>query len=254
MRLRNIVLGSTDRAVSLSLRRMMTLTRQVDKIYRGAVRPLRIMEAAQLDRVIKGSKASLLARHGASVDRYGAATIKQMERIIQTGLLTGARNVDMVNRLKRFTPNSYWATRIVRTECAQAYNGSAFDGIVEMQRDDPTARKKILAVMDKRTASDSIAVHGQIRKVADMFMDGAGRQYLKPPARPNDREHIIPWFGDWDEDDYTRARPPEEVAQAVRRSMPKRKRAGGEEVRPKGKERQSLDRTVRGSQKLEKSQ
>lgn len=98
-------------------------------------------------------------------------------------------------------------TRIVRTEIARAKNIAAGAIIGILARRFPGFRKKIVATWDTRTAYDSKVVHGQIRTVDETFLDGAGRVYLLPPARPNDREVVIPWRIGWPETSATRPHP-----------------------------------------------
>ncbi|MEE9532840.1 MAG: hypothetical protein V3W06_00345, partial [Acidimicrobiia bacterium] len=116
----------------------------------------------------------------------------------------------------------YWAERIVRTEVAYAHNTTNMAAINDFRGDFPDMKKKILAHFDLRTAWDSIAVHGQVRDQEKNFRDGAGREYLHPPARPNDRETVIPWRTAWPETKHSAPVPPEEAAVAYQRSQPKK--------------------------------
>jgi hypothetical protein len=114
-----------------------------------------------------------------------------------------------------FRRHRYWAERIVRTETARAYNGANVEAMRAMSRDFPDLHKKILATFDNRTAMDSVLVHGQVRPLDGLFMDGAGREYEYPPARPNDRETVIPWrVGTYTEESDTRPLGPEEIERA----------------------------------------
>jgi hypothetical protein len=131
----------------------------------------------------------------------------------------------MVDRLTArgqgvFSSRRGWAERIVRTETAAAYNGARMLAIREASKEWPDVKKKILATFDKRTAYDSVAVHGQVRDLNDSFIDGAGRMYLQPPARPNDREIVIPWRPAWREMAHTRPVPPGRLAAAKRATHP----------------------------------
>lgn len=104
---------------------------------------------------------------------------------------------------------------------AYAYNRARLVGLqTEYASGDRGLRKKILAHFDSRTAPDSIAVHGQIRKLDGLFQDGAGRQYLQPPARPNDRETVIPWRMSWSESEHTKPQPAATVAKAIGDAVP----------------------------------
>ena len=188
--------------------------------FTGIAIPLRLDEAT-----VMRLRPSLLARHATSVDRYGMSMINVIQQTMAQGFVEGVSQHEMTNRLVRmggprglvsvratevspnvvlrlaeedipeglFVRHRYWAERIVRTEVAEAQNAVNFEAIGEGIREFPDMKKKILAVMDKRTAWDSIGVHGQVKAENENFRDGAGREYLRPPARPNDRETIIPW-------------------------------------------------------------
>lgn len=209
-------------------RATVDLIEGLERRFTGIATPLRLREAQRLvhvpDRVL-GARARYVAT---SLDRYGAAMLEDFEKIIRAGLLSGQSTQDMIDALTghggprgtvslaaRVTPGGvvrlieaeipeglfvrsrYWAERLIRTELAAAYNGAKLESLRESAQEFPDMRKKILAVLDNRTAPDSLYVHGQIRDLDDEFEDGAGRRYLYPPGRPNDRETIIPWRGSW---------------------------------------------------------
>lgn len=230
-RLRGITREVSLRAARETLRRSTGLFNELERRFTGIVRPLPIDRAA-----MARLRPSLLARHATSVDRYGTAMVSRMERMLAQGYAEGITNSEMVERLigirgptgrvsiraietqpgqvirlaEEFIPEGLfvrhrsWAWRIVRTETAEAQNAASDDGIERARERFDDTKRKILAVMDRRTARDSIAVHGQIRGKEEYFVDGAGRRYLRPPARPNDRETIIPWRQGWPETDNSR--------------------------------------------------
>jgi hypothetical protein len=239
------LLGATHdqavKAIQRSLTRTVTTMNKLDKFFTGVVTPLQIGAAAQLIPLGKRAKASALASSKTSVDRYGQGMIGEFQAMIRLGLLQGLSTDDMIGALTghggprgtvsmsaKVTPKGvirtreedipeglfvrhrYWAERIVRTETLRAYNGARQLGFVEMKGQFPDLQKKIIAILDPRTAADSIAVNGQVRDIGADFVDGAGRHYLYPPARPNDRETTIPWRPSWtdkteDLGDYERA-------------------------------------------------
>lgn len=227
-RIRGLTEHQARQAVLRGLQRSALTMERLERRFRGIVRPIRLRQAAQLRATARGVEASLLRQIPTSVDRYGIAMVNQFERVIRAGLLQGSTMDEMVGALtghrgprglvpvaSRVTPEGvvrlrnvkvpeglfvrrrYWAERIVRSEVLRAYNGASLEGVKEMQQEFPDAQKKILAIMDLRTARDSIAVHGQVREFNDEFIDGAGRRYQYPPARPNDRETVIPWRPEW---------------------------------------------------------
>lgn len=188
---------------------------------RGAGLPIPQFLAAQQR---AGLPVSLLRQSETSVNNYGIRMVAEFERRIRLGLAAGLTQDEMVDQLTAhggprgmFTERRWMAERIVRTETARAYQAGNLETMREMQRRTPDLQKKIIATFDKRTAYDSVAVHGQVRPLDGYFVDGAGRVYLHPPARPNDREVIIPWRGAWKETPDTRALSQEEIrVRAVR--------------------------------------
>jgi hypothetical protein len=232
-RLLGITNQTSLRAARVGLSLSNDLFNQLERAFVGIVRPIPIDEAA-----IMRLRPSLLARHATSVDRYGRAMVDTMERMLSQGLAEGITQSEMVQRLVGirgptgmvsmravevqpgvvvrlsedyipeglFVRHRSWAWRIVRTETAEAQNAAneaSIDHASEVLQE--PVRRKILAVMDNRTAADSLAVHGQIRAKGEYFVDGAGRRYLRPPARPHDRETLIPWRDRWQE--TPRSRP-----------------------------------------------
>jgi hypothetical protein len=220
---KNRLLGITsDQALSaarIAIRRVSGLTRTLEQAFTGISMGSRFNES-----LISRIYPSLMARHSSSVQRYGEAMIRSFESQMSQGFVEGISQGQMVDRIIRtsgqigrsvaiqpnmtvnmgqavtegaFIRNRSWAWRIVRTETAEAQNAAAQTEIEDSLDDFPDMQRKILATIDKRTAQDSLGVHGQIRDVNSPFMDGAGRVYMRPPSRPNDREVVIPWRPDW---------------------------------------------------------
>ena len=236
-------------ACSSAVKQTATDLTALDKAFTGVAIPLRLREAGQMGGVVDKAFKPLLAQQATSVDRYGAAMTDEFRGIMRTGLMVGASNGQVVDalvghggpkgpkvslaarvdpatgkviRLREedipeglFVRKRYWAQRIVRTEIAHAQNEGRLRAIELEAVDFPDLGKKILAVLDNRTAADSLYVHGQVRKVDELFQDGAGRQYLRPPARPNDRETIVPWRLEWADTPYTEPADSVDVAEAI---------------------------------------
>jgi len=190
----------------------------------GVIRPLAIREALALGH-------PLLARYPTSVDRYGARMTAVIRRELQTGIVRGSTFYEMTNALvgKRgprgvvsmrayangrevvrtreeeireglFVRYRGWAERIVRTEGMYAMNTGADEEILAQKAGRfPDLARKLIETFDQRTARDSYEAHGQVREPGEMFHDGAGRRYERPPGRPNDRAVIIPWRRAWAE-------------------------------------------------------
>jgi hypothetical protein len=228
-RVKGLTAAQARKAIGTSLTKTVKLMEGLEKRFSGVTPTLQLRQAAQL-RIASSKAQGLWARDfPTSVDRYGAKMMGEFEEIIRQGIVQGMTHEDMVAALTGhggpkgtvsmaakvgpggvvrlveseipeglFVRHKYWADRIVRTETLRAYNGARHVGFQEMQGDFPDLQKKIVAILDKRTAPDSIAVNGQVRPIDGLFMDGAGRQYLYPPARPNDRETTLPWRPEWD--------------------------------------------------------
>lgn len=227
LRLRGLTTEQAMRAARFSLSRTRRLLVSLERSFTGIVVPVRLDEA-----VVSLLRPSLLDRHATSVDRYGSAMIRRMNVELAQGFAEGISQREMVDRLVGlrgprgavslraveiqpgmvvrlaeeliaeglFVRYRSWAWRIVRTEVAEAQNAVALEGMMDWRdKDFPDLQKKILAILDDRTADDSLGVHGQIRDLDKTFMDGAGRVYLRPPSRPNDREYLIPWRPHWSE-------------------------------------------------------
>lgn len=238
--------AQTMKALKVSVADTVTLAKTFEHKFTGITRPLALESQQMQDALVRGSGASLLQRHQTSWNRYGKAMVGDFERVLRTAQLEGLTHHQTVSRLVRagelgghsaaslhahepgyfpepsgYVKRRYWAERIVRTENAHALGAGALQSMnVLREKEFPDLCKKILAKFDNRTAPDSVAVHGQVRKLEEMFMDGAGRQYLHPPGRPNDRETVIPWRPHWEATPSTQAAPAEVVAQAQVEAQP----------------------------------
>ncbi len=228
-RLLRLLRSSGTVTMAAALRRHAEMVRDLDEIHLGRHRPRRITQAAMMSQALRGTKASLLGQHGSSVRSYGRQMISSMEKEMRVGMLNGKSQYEMVGELQTYTKERWRAWRIVRTECANAYGAVTQASLEEDRREGEPTLKKILAHFDNRTAPDSVYVHGQIRPVDGLFVDGAGRRYRHPPARPNDRETVIPWYADdWTEDSFSRPKPPRERALAKLDMMPAKYRPSGQ--------------------------
>lgn len=240
-----------DRAIRRGWNQSRQVMTALEAAFTGISRPLRIEEASVFAGARRGIASSLLDEHVTSVDRYGRKMIRAMEQTMSQGMLTGASQSEVIDALvgmggptgvvsmaavntpagvRRirleaipeglFRRHRYWGARIVRTETARAQNLSAHEAILRSREDFPDMQKKILAMMDDRTYPDSVAVHGQIRDVDKPFRDGAGREYMMPPARPNDREMVVPWRPHWGETPTSRPVSATQVARALSTQNP----------------------------------
>lgn len=209
---------------------------QADKQFRGVgSQPLALDEASVIDVAAQGARASVLRRLASSgepvvnaddqphpakegiLERYGESTIGQFEDVLQQGLVTRASWDVMKAQLIEKSPflqgkPASWAERIVRTELMGAYNRAGWEANREANEQLGDMCKILAATFDDRTAADSYAVHGQIRRPNEAFETWFGFMQ-HPPARPNDREIVVPHRVSWRIPDYLRWMQPEAIAQ-----------------------------------------
>ena len=237
------LVGLTDvqslRALRSGIGHTVKLMTTLEKDFAGLAQPVKLDVTNIRDAVSDQLKPTMLQQHRTSMNRYGTAMVDDFTRVIRQGIMAGVSDAEMIQGLIHKAPpdlaerlsaaepkwfpepkagfrqRQYWAERIVRTEKANAYNSANLASIHNMRGKFPDLQKKILATFDMRTAWDSVSVHGQIRPVNDYFRDGAGREYLRPPARPNDRETVIPWRTVWKERPGTAPVPQAEVKQVL---------------------------------------
>lgn len=214
--------------------------RACEKKFDGVARELPFEIATRLEKRLHAVLATRLRQMPTSVDRYGYKMIAEFERNMRVGLINGltveqmtdmlvglrgpkgksvslAATVTPTGKVRRiregefteglFVEHRYWAERIVRTEMLYASNSAAQANIEAQAEIHFDTRRMIIAVMDGHTAYDSLFVHGEVRGVHEEFIDGAGRSYLIPPARPNDREIVILYRLSWPRAEFTMPLP-----------------------------------------------
>lgn len=196
---------NTVRARALGVRSTVGVLQHFEGVTGGPIRPLALAAAI-------AAQDPLLARHPSSVARYGLRTIERVAGVMQRGLLEGATFDEMKKRLTSgpgpLVQSAGDAARIVRTEGMFAYNAGAHEeALAQRAARFPDLQKKLVETFDIRTAEDSRAAHGQVKDLEDLFVDGAGRRYLHPPGRPNDRGVCIPYRMAWEEGSTSTAAP-----------------------------------------------
>lgn len=224
-KLTDLLAKNAELAKELGAKSVVDLLRYFEQETGGGLRPLSIRPALALTH-------PMLGRYATSVDRYGRAMIGMIARELQAGVVRGATFEEMTDMLvgKRgprgivsmaakeiragevvrtrtamieeglFVRHRGWAERIVRTEGMRAYAEGAQEELVEQRaKNFPDLKRKLIETFDKRTGWDSYKAHGQVRGLNEPFVDGAGRVYLLPPGRPNDRAVVIPYREAWDE-------------------------------------------------------
>lgn len=209
--------------------------RAADKAFRGiGTQPLAIRQATMMEASVQGVHSSVLHRLAASPDRpghkgvmqrYGHQTILHFEKEMQKGLLARKSWTEMQRDITQKSPflqaaPAYWAARIVRTEAMHAYNRAGWESIREADEQLDDMVKILSATFDDRTASDSYAIHGQIRRPEEAFESWFGL-YQHPPNRPNDREIVVPHRISWEIPEYLEWCEEDEIEEAWERERHK---------------------------------
>jgi hypothetical protein len=177
----------------------------MDRKFTGIARPMRFDSMAWFEQKHKGIGKVRLREFSKSFKRYGAGSVTKIEDIIAKNILTGeswdkARQ-EVWSITRDVVGDKQWMVdRIVRTETSAAYNGMTMAALHEEDTMDEPMLKKLVATFDSVTGKDSARVHGQVRKLKDMFFDGL-RSYNAPPNRPHDREVVVGWRASWGDDD-----------------------------------------------------
>lgn len=198
--------GTAEQAVSGTVEYL----RAAEQRFRGVSAPLALREAEMLDRVAKGTEASVLRRlmtdpqdpaSQGILDRYGENVVGAFEEQLQLRFLARKPWAEVRDALVQESPflqgkPAHWAERIVRTEVMGANNRAGWESIREASREFDDMVKVLSATFDNRTAADSYAVHGQIRRPSEAFASWYGL-FQHPPDRPNDRGVVVPHRLSW---------------------------------------------------------
>ncbi len=215
--LRALTQGVLDEALSMGARGAeQGVQSTVDYIgraeanHRGIARPLPFDTALMFDRAARGSRASILRRLGSDpnssagagvLGRYGANVFSKFEQAMQQRLIQGKSWAETRGDLAAASPflrgaPEFWTERILRTETMNAHGGASQEALNQVEAVVGQMLKILCATFDGRTASDSYAVHGQIRRPNEAFASWYG-PYMHPPNRPNDREVVVPHNMSW---------------------------------------------------------
>src|ERR1700722_15851425 len=233
--MKDTILDVGNEAAEQSAEHTIEYLKSADKAFRGiGVSPLPIREAAMFSQATEGVQASILSRLASSgepiedadeephpakmgvLERYGVETIDSFETQLRKGLVAKKTWGEMEDDLVEKSPflqgaPAHWATRIVRTEVMGAYARSGWETIREADEQLGDMTKFLAATFDDRTAADSYAVHGQCRRPEQAFSSWYGL-FQHPPARPNDREIVVPHRISWPIPAYLFPKPREATA------------------------------------------
>ena len=182
--------------------RQVALLRALDRRFTGSVRPLNfdalLWAEKQGDRL---GRLRLPFVQSATL-RYSAAVVADIERAVTANALLGRPWWDAEKMLRKGTAaaisDQQWRIdRIMRTETAAIYNGAMLASMEAEDVPGDPMLKRLSATFDRVTGVDSVAAHGQIRRVGEPFQDIRGRLYQAPPNRPHDREIVLPHRASW---------------------------------------------------------
>lgn len=208
--MKDLVLEQGKQASDKAVGEQLEYLRRAERRFRGINARIPIREASMLDRVRKGTESSILHRierdpkhpgRKGVMNRYGSTVIEKFEEKLRQRFLARQSWDQVRNELiseSDFLQKApaHWAERIVRTETMGAYNRAGWETTRASQQALGDMVKILSATFDGRTAADSYAVHGQIRRPHEAFVSWFGR-YQHPPNRPNDREVVVPHRVSW---------------------------------------------------------
>lgn len=208
--------GLTERQMTLLARALPGIARlaqtdlatyltTLDRTFLGVARPLRWDSLEWLNGYSRPLLRARLQIFRKSFARYGAEAVAGIEQAMAKSVLLGtpwteARKAVMSLVREEVGGRQWMVDRIVRTEVATVHSSTTMAALLEEDEPDDPMLKKLVALFDKRTGLDSKVLHGQTRRVQDLFTDVIrGKQFDAPPNRPNDREIVIGWrasYGD----------------------------------------------------------
>ncbi len=208
------LLEGASRAAEKAAEGAVAQLRASDEAFRGVgQQPIALDDALMFERADQGARTSLLRRlstpgapeagEGAGaakagpgiMERYGDSVVGFFEEELGAAMVARTPWAEVRANLVAKSPflqqaPAYWAERIVRTEVMGAYNRGGWEASREADEQLGDVVKILAATFDDRTAADSYAVHGQVRRVDEPFATWQGL-VQHPPARPNDREIVV---------------------------------------------------------------
>jgi len=168
------------------------------------------LEAADIVAKIVANRTDKIAQLRAqSMVHVGQDVVGQL---LQSTKLVKVRVGDLILRAGDILDANAWQLeRTARTEASFAWNAAQADAIAGLRHrgyllhqrwteriDDATGRP-----LDAKVAEDSKDLHGQLTLPGQSFImppgaaKMAGKRWMHPPNRPNDRAVLTPWMADW---------------------------------------------------------
>lgn len=232
-KIRKTIVRGAEEGAELAGDGLVRYLNAAEEQFAGAGSSLALDEAAVMDAAAVGARASVLRRlasagtpargaeatpHRAKrgiLERYGLSVVEKFEETIQAGLVAKSSFADMRARIIDQSPflqgaPAHWAERIVRTEVMGGLNRASWEANREADDQLGDVCKILAATFDDRTAADSFAVHGQIRRPEEAFDTWFGPMQ-HPPSRPNDREVVVTHRVSWPIPPFLLPRDPSQV-------------------------------------------
>lgn len=209
-RFRRLLVDQSKFLASRAAKDVLTYMAAAERRYRGVAIKLPLDVAMMMDRAVQQTESSILHRLSVIggkndargvLQRYSVMTIRKIEEQLFLGLALRKSTAEMVMAVRKasiFLKGSprWMAERVVRTELMGAYNRAAVSSIQYANRQLGDVVKVLVMIDDERTAADSYAVNGEVRRPEELFDTWQGRM-MNPPARPNDRETVVPHRMSW---------------------------------------------------------
>ena len=179
---------------------------KLDSHFAGVARPLRWDSLEWLEGYSRPLLRSRLRIYERSFARYGAEAVAGIESAVAKQMLLGmpwtdARKEVMSIVREQVGGRQWMVDRIVRSETASVYSSTTMAALLEEDEPDDPMLKKLVAYFDGVTGYDSKVLHGQTRRVQELFSDVVnGKMFDAPPNRPNDREIVVGWRKSWGDD------------------------------------------------------
>jgi hypothetical protein len=222
--LRDAVVDGGREAAQRAAADAVAYLRAADARYSGVAQPLALREAAMLDEAVEGAEASVLRRIASDpshsgrpgvLARYSAGVVEDFEQVLQNRFAAKKPWDEVRDELTAKSPflqgkPAHWAERIVRTEVMAAHNRAGWEVLRRAGDELGDVMKVLSCVDDVRTGSDSLAVHGQIRRPEEAFESWNG-SFQHPPDRPNDRAVVVMHRLSWPIPDELKPHPWSEV-------------------------------------------
>jgi SPP1 gp7 family putative phage head morphogenesis protein len=209
----------TDTAGVLAVKTVQRDLASFSQIFDQTIKPIPLIAVNAI--IEDNGRRTQIVRNKASAARYAGAVGDDIRKQLAIGMIRGENFRQLTKRLigpgsgidfskisgtglaslagaisdKQFRRYQAWASRIVRTEILNAYNGAADDTIEALNQLDHRIMRRWNAANDARTCAQCAGLEGEVVPNDSDFSGGIYR----PPAHPNCRCGVCAWRSDWEE-------------------------------------------------------